>query len=68
MQTQYAAAVEAVAMTAVAEGVLHWVVEIRYFIPGGVTQPMKVTLATSTATIPMEGMPILYACFDVNPA
>lgn len=29
---------------------------------------MKVTLATSTATMPMEGMPILYACLEVKPA
>lgn len=36
--------------------------------PGGVAQAMKVTLATSTATMPMEGMPILYACLEVNPA
>ena len=35
--------------------------------PGGVAHAMKVTLATSTATIPMEGMPILYACFEVKP-
>ena len=36
--------------------------------PGGVVQATKVTLATSTATMPMAGMAILYACFDVNPA
>ena len=55
-------------MKAIAEGVLHWVVDFGCFIPGGVTQPMKVTLATSTATMPMEGMPILYACLEVKPA
>ena len=37
-------------------------------IPGGVAYAMKVTLATRTATMPMAGMPILNACFEVKPA
>ena len=28
-------------------------------LPGGVAQAMKVTLATSTATMPMEGIPCM---------
>ena len=35
--------------------------------PGGEAQALKVTFATSTATMPMAGMPILYACLEVKP-
>ena len=35
-----------------------------FCLPGGVAQAIKVTLATSTATMPMDGMPILYACLS----